>query len=91
MRKGDEGLTVVWGLIDSGFSMMPFLAFFLHRQNASEAMMANRTNVPAVATPAIAPREIPGGPGPLAWELTERGVGVGVGVDTGFVVGIASL
>lgn len=51
--------------------------------------MAKRTNAPAVAIPAIAPREMPEGPGPLAWELTERGVGVGV--DTGVMDGIASL
>lgn len=91
MRKGDDGLTVVWGLIDSGFSTMAFLAFFLQRQNASEATMANRTNAPAVAIPAIAPREIPEAAGPLACELAERGVGLGVGADTGFVDGIASL
>lgn len=87
-EKGD-GLTVVCGLIDSGFSTTAFLAFFLHRQKISEATMANRTNAPAVAIPAIAPREIPDGAGPLACELAERGVGEGV--DTGFVVGIASL
>jgi hypothetical protein len=91
VRKGDDGLTVVWGLIDSGFSTTAFLDFFLHRQNTIEAIMANRINAPAVAIPAIAPREMPEGAGPLACELAERGVGVGVGVDTGFVVGIASL